>query len=357
VFLLDMGEQVRIVDLARQLIRLAGRDDVEICFTGLRPGEKLYEELNYENERTRMTRHERILIWDLDARDHASLLREVMEFEDVARHADRGTILERLHRLVREYREAPALPLAPATDDKVVELPAAPPPVPVPANDWHALGRRGFSAAVALALLALSAPLWALLWMEARLKGERSMLVHEVRVGRTRRRLNRRGVTRRVRIDRRFRERRAQDLLGKPFICARLRTDLGPVSRFVGRRGLDQLPFLFNVLRDEMSLVGPKAELSESVLRWQGVVPDYGRCFQVRPGITGLSQLADCSDSDLAGFVRRVHYDLFYLDNASLRLDVRTLVRATGRALRGRRVAIPPLDSLPAGTVPKGVTR
>ena len=88
VLLLDMGEQVRIVDLARQLIRMQGLregEDVEIVFTGLRPGEKLYEELHSDAERTRITRHERILVWDLEARDEKSLLAEVAELERVAR--------------------------------------------------------------------------------------------------------------------------------------------------------------------------------------------------------------------------------------------------------------------------------
>src|SRR5262249_48810747 len=104
VFLRDMGEQVRIVDLARQLIRRAGRDEVEIRFTGLRPGEKLFEELHYEGERTRMTRHERIFIWDLDARDYSALLSEVLDLEASARTADPGTVKLGLHRIVPEYR-------------------------------------------------------------------------------------------------------------------------------------------------------------------------------------------------------------------------------------------------------------
>ena len=69
VFLLDMGEPVKIVDLAKQMIRLSGfkpmdekgLGDIAIQFTGLRPGEKLYEELLIESENVTKTNHERIL--------------------------------------------------------------------------------------------------------------------------------------------------------------------------------------------------------------------------------------------------------------------------------------------------------
>src|SRR5690625_7826224 len=63
VFVLDMGEPVRISFLAEQLIRLAGKvpgRDIEIVYTGLRPGEKLFEELFHENESYIKTRHEKI---------------------------------------------------------------------------------------------------------------------------------------------------------------------------------------------------------------------------------------------------------------------------------------------------------
>ena len=65
VFVLDMGEPVRIVDLARDLIRLSGLEpgrDIEIAFTGLRPGEKLFEELFLEDENYSRTRHEKIFV-------------------------------------------------------------------------------------------------------------------------------------------------------------------------------------------------------------------------------------------------------------------------------------------------------
>ena len=107
VFLLDMGEPVRIVDLARQLIRLAGLregEDVEIEFIGLRPGEKLHEELHTQDEQVRMTRRERILTWDLPAEDDASLRAQVAELERVAVHGDPAAIRRALLDVVPEYR-------------------------------------------------------------------------------------------------------------------------------------------------------------------------------------------------------------------------------------------------------------
>ncbi len=70
VFVLDMGQQVRILDLARELIARNGLvpgDDIEIRFSGIRPGEKLYEELACDDEQTRPTAHEKIRVWQLPA--------------------------------------------------------------------------------------------------------------------------------------------------------------------------------------------------------------------------------------------------------------------------------------------------
>ena len=66
IFVLDMGEPIRIVDLARNMIRLSGLEpdeDIEIRYTGLRPGEKLFEELTLEGENILPTYHEKIKIF------------------------------------------------------------------------------------------------------------------------------------------------------------------------------------------------------------------------------------------------------------------------------------------------------
>jgi len=398
VLLLDMGEQVRIVDLARQLIRMSGlreREDVDIVFTGLRPGEKLYEELHSDAERMRITRHERILVWDLDARDEEALLADVAELESLALESDGDAIKRQLRRIVPEYEEprhdqpVESLPATP-----VVELPAAAPhrTAPRPPSAAESIRTLG-EAALAGAALLLSAPLWVVLFIEARRPGaramleyetvvgggperrRRSMLARETRIGRTRRKFQRRTAAVAPAIDRRSIERRTQDLLGAPLRVARFRTDLGPISRWVGRRKLSTLPYLLNVLRCEMALVGPAPEREENVLRWVGVVPDYDRRFTVRPGLTGLAQLAMAGD-DSDAHAMRIQYDLFYVDHRSWLLDLRTLFRTFGAVIRnqwglGRRPAgtlIPPRGSIaaamspsagpaatPAGTV-KGVT-
>jgi lipopolysaccharide/colanic/teichoic acid biosynthesis glycosyltransferase len=341
VYLLDMGEPVRILDLARQLIRLAGMregEDVEIVFTGLRPGEKLYEELHSASELTRITRHQRILVWDLDARREDELLLEIQGLERAARTGGAAEIKRLLQGMVPEYTEPTLVPYEHVPERPPVELPAVQEPRVEPRTDWREIVRQGADTVAAALLLVLSAPLWVAVWLEAR-GHDGEMMVRETRIGRTRRGTSQR---RRMRgdatIDRRVSERRTLDLLGQPFECVRFRTDLGPLSRWLGRHRLDSVPFLVNVLSHDMTLVGPGPEKAELILRWKGVVPDYARRFSVLPGVTGLAQVSECRDGDADGVVRRVHYDLYYVDNRSWLLDVRTMGRSFGVVLRRSRV-------------------
>jgi FlaA1/EpsC-like NDP-sugar epimerase/lipopolysaccharide/colanic/teichoic acid biosynthesis glycosyltransferase len=342
VLLLDMGEQVRIVDLARQLIRMSGLregEDIEIVFTGLRPGEKLYEELHSDSERMRITRHERILVWDLDARDEKEVLAEVVELEALAHRGEGVSIRRQLQRLVPEYEEprhGPFEPI-PMPETPVVELPVARPVPAAPRVRWRRNGRPLLEAVVAGCAMFVSAPLWMLLWLEVRRAGGRDLLVYETRVGRTRRRAQRRGTSHRVSIDRRSIERRTQDVMGPPFRCARFVTDAGPVGRWIVRHRLQTLPYLLNVIRCEMALVGPRAETEDFVLRWKSTVPDYERRFAVTPGVTGLAQISGWGEEDPKAIARRAQYDLYYVDHRSLLLDVRTLSRTLLLVARGGR--------------------
>ena len=363
VFLLDMGEQVRIVDLARQLIRMAGMtegEDVEIVYTGLRPGEKLFEELHSDSERTRITRHERILVWDLDARAEASLLADVQDLERIALGGSSADIKARLHELVPEYIEPHHVPVEPMPATPVVELPAAHvQTVPAPRRAWGETVRGVLEGAAAVAMLTASAPLWILLQIEARSRGTQEILIRETRVGRTRRRLQRRLQRHAMPIDRRSIERRTQDLLGETLVCDRFRSDLGPVSRWVARRRLDTVPYLLNVLRGEMALVGPPPESEDAVLRWGDCIPEYERRFIVSPGVTGLSQIAGATGADASSVARRAQYDLHYVDHRSLLLDVRMLLRTAAVIVRRPRPFVVAAGSAPpaVSTAVKGVTQ
>ncbi|MBK6515899.1 MAG: polysaccharide biosynthesis protein [Polyangiaceae bacterium] len=88
IFILDMGEPVRIVDLARDLVKLSGLrpdEDIEIQFTGMRPGEKLFEELSVANENANKTRHAKIFVGNLSP---VSLPRLLDQLAQLAREAD-----------------------------------------------------------------------------------------------------------------------------------------------------------------------------------------------------------------------------------------------------------------------------
>jgi FlaA1/EpsC-like NDP-sugar epimerase len=106
IFVLDMGESVKIVDLARELITLSGfrpGEDIEIVFTGLRPGEKLFEELRIEGEDMQHTRHPKISIWKNIPMERQSLRAGIDELLDIAKNQNNSKIIEKIKELVPEY--------------------------------------------------------------------------------------------------------------------------------------------------------------------------------------------------------------------------------------------------------------
>jgi FlaA1/EpsC-like NDP-sugar epimerase len=113
IFVLDMGEPVKIVDLATQMIRLAGKkpeQDVKIEFVGLRPGEKLHEELFYANETLIPTKARGIRLAALRSIDYAMLSRSLDELAEHARERREDRVMALLRTLVPEYGRSAAPP-------------------------------------------------------------------------------------------------------------------------------------------------------------------------------------------------------------------------------------------------------
>jgi FlaA1/EpsC-like NDP-sugar epimerase len=145
VFVLDMGEPVKIVDLAKNLIRLSGKElgvDAEIVFTGLRPGEKLHEELVVEGEDVSGTTHPKVMRLIGNGKMPSSWSKQLEELIVCAIIGERRAVVETLDRLVKGYRpdyEFHGVPVpatagdadtTPAASSTAPEIDSPPPPPP-----------------------------------------------------------------------------------------------------------------------------------------------------------------------------------------------------------------------------------
>jgi len=353
VFVLDMGEQVKVLDVARQLIRLSGFEpdrDIPIHFIGLRAGEKLYEELLTDSERTTASIHRKIFIWRSDPETWDALRPRVDELIACLDDTPPREIKDRLAAIVPEYRvEAPVVALdeSPRAEKtaptKVLDDRYTLPPDYRPLHEsWAVAGvRRVTRWAVAVPSLAAVGALAA---VHLAVAPGAPVFTRESRIGRNRRSGPRRIFASGVPIDRRSRDRRQKNLYGRPFQRLRFNTDAREGATalelryyaFLRRRGLDLLPAVVHLLTGEMGVVGPPAEHPRVVENGMSEVTDFRRRFTVRPGLTGLSQvLVRGGDAGAYEPRKRVAIDKFYVANRSVGLDVRVLTRTFSVVLTG----------------------
>ena len=195
-------------------------------------------------------------------------------------------------------------------------------------GDWYAAMKPSVDFLTAIALLVPIFPFILLAWLLVKLSSRGPGFYIQTRTGRA-------GLPYRI-IKVRSMHHKAEEIHGGPKWSHAGDARIFGMGKILRRTHLDELPQLFNVLRGEMSLVGPRPERPE-VIASKGLcdeVPGYEVRMVARPGITGLAQLQLPADSDIRSVRRKVYYDLYYILNQSLwfdfRIGVATFFKASG---------------------------
>ena len=188
-------------------------------------------------------------------------------------------------------------------------------------------GKRRFDIAVSLMLLLLAGPLLLLamlaIWLGG--LGREPVLYRQIRVGLDGRHFPLLKL-RTMRVDA---EREG------PRMATHNDARVTRIGRLLRLSRIDELPQLINVLRGEMSLIGPRPERPEFVAQYERQIEGYALRHSIKPGITGLAQVRQGYAENLQGAVVKLYHDLDYIRRCSLRTDLSILLRTLPVVLTG----------------------
>ncbi len=184
--------------------------------------------------------------------------------------------------------------------------------------------KRGIDAIFSILILLLSAPLMLLISISIKIDSKGPVLYKQKRVG----------YKGRVYDVHKFRSMyKEAELETGPILARRNDERITRVGYFLRKLHLDEIPQFFNILKGEMSLVGPRPERPVFVQEFKRNIPGYYRRYVVKPGITGLAQLYGGYETSVEN---KLKYDLAYINNWSLGMDLNIFFMSTEIVLRGR---------------------
>ena len=208
--------------------------------------------------------------------------------------------------------------------------------------------KRAVDIVGAIVLLIMTAPLMLVCAILVKLTSRGPLIYKQLRVG-----LNLRSSNDRRQQDlgpldgdeRRIEARREGESFGREFMLYKFRSmtvdaerdgvqlaerndpRVTSIGRFMRLTRIDELPQLINVLKGDMSIVGPRPERPFFIEQLSDEIPNYLNRLGLKPGITGVAQVLNGYDNDLESFRRKVAYDLLYLQNCCFWNDLKILVR------------------------------
>ena len=322
IFVFDMGKPIKIRDLADRMIRLSGlkpNQDIFISYIGLRPGEKLYEELLANSENTIPTYHDKILIAKVVNKDYRDMITAWEKLNDLVEFGTKEEVINWLHSLVPEFEtQVHHLTRLNHIKEKpfdIVNLHVSP----------YLLSRRKrfFDLIISLFAFPFVMVILTILFFVHPFFAGFPFFYKHFRMGKD----------------------------SKEFLLYKIRTlkrdnnniragmgnsdgtIIPVVGKFLRKYKLDELPQIFNVIMGKMSWVGPRPEQFNVAKKFIEQDHRYASRHMILPGLTGLAQINN-PQAVLDDFEEKLFYDFEYMKNASFLGDMKILFKSIIVVLR-----------------------
>lgn len=193
-------------------------------------------------------------------------------------------------------------------------------------SQWEEVLKRSLDIVVSSFVLIAGFPVWVLICIIIKLESPGRVLYRQERVGKDGERFD---IVK-------FRSMREDAEKAGPQWANKKDPRITRVGKWLRRLHLDEVPQMINVLSGHMSLVGPRPERPMFVESLAKEIPLYTRRLKVRPGITGWAQVKHQYDESIDDVKKKVQYDLYYIENMSLRMDMKILFSTASHMLLGK---------------------